>query len=363
MNMTITEDAEVEIIFDENTGEVLRGTGTGDLQLSMTRAGNLTMYGNYLITEGYYLFTNFKIIRKQFELLPGGEIHWDGDPYDAQINVKANYKGLKASIKPLIEEYIVNNPSLANQANEKTDVDLTMTLTGSLLHPNITFDINFPSLTGEIKGYADSKIRALKANESAMSEQVVLLLVTRSFLPTTSGVVNSNTLSKGIDNTLSELISTTLSSYLGGLLSNLIPQGQFLSGIDFEVSADLPITSSTPTVENGQLKDPNASEYRANLPLEFFNDRLSVNVGGNYVTGSTYYANSQFGGDVTFEWRITPDGRLKIRAYNRNDVTVEGHKNKIGVGLAYRREYDSFSEIFKKKKKKQAVPEIQKSGG
>ncbi len=362
MNMTITEDAEVEIIFDENTGEVLRGTGTGDLQLSMTRAGNLTMYGNYKITEGNYLFTNFKIIRKQFELLPGGEIHWDGDPYDAQINIRANYKGLKAAIKPLIEEYIVNNPSLVSQANERTDVDLTMILTGSLLHPNIAFDINFPTLTGEIKGYADSKIRALKANENAMLEQVVGLLITRSFLPTTSGV-NTSTISKGIDNTLSELISTTLSSYLGGLLSNLIPQGQFLSGIDFEVSADVPITSGAPpTVENGEVKDPNASEYRASLPLEFFNDRLSVNVGGNYVTGSTYLAEG-FGGDVTFEWRITPDGRLKIRAYNRNDVTVEGHKNKIGVGLAYRREYDSFPEIWNKKKKKQKAPETTNTGG
>jgi hypothetical protein len=87
--------------------------------------------------------------------------------------------------------------------------------------------------------------------------------------------------------------------------------------------------------------------------LRFFNDRLAVNVGGNYVTGATLVNNAQyFAGDVTFEYKISNDNRLKIRAYNRNAPTVEGTKNKIGVGLSYRREYDSFAEFLGKKKKK-----------
>ncbi|MEO6132983.1 MAG: translocation/assembly module TamB domain-containing protein, partial [Saprospiraceae bacterium] len=91
MNITITDDAQVDIIFDDNTGEVLRGIGNGDLQIAMSRSGNLSMSGNYIITRGDYLFTNFKIVRKQFELLPGGKIHWDGDPYDATISIRAKY--------------------------------------------------------------------------------------------------------------------------------------------------------------------------------------------------------------------------------------------------------------------------------
>ncbi|MEP6646224.1 MAG: translocation/assembly module TamB domain-containing protein [Saprospiraceae bacterium] len=370
MNITITDDAQVDIIFDDNTGEVLRGIGTGDLQIAMSRAGNLTMSGNYIITTGDYLFTNFKIVRKQFELLPGGRIHWDGDPYNATINIQAKYKDLKASIKPLIEEYIANDPDLASQARERIDVDLIMTLTGSLLHPNIAFDIEFPTLTGQLKGFVDSKVKTLKANENAMNEQVVLLLITKSFLPTTSGLnLSGQTVSRGITSTFSDLISTTLSSYLGGLLKDLIPENDVIS-IDLNVAVDLPNKENGGILDpNGDLNDNSASEYRANLPVGFFNDRLSVNVGGNYVTGSSLAAanNGQyFAGDITFEYFLTPDRRLKIRAYNRNEVTFEGKKNKVGLGLAYRREYDSFAEIFagkKKKAKEVKPPEVIPSGG
>ncbi|MGB4846952.1 MAG: translocation/assembly module TamB domain-containing protein [Saprospiraceae bacterium] len=362
MNMTITDDAQVDIIFDDNTGEVLRGVGSGDLQIKMSRSGNLTMQGNYIITKGDYLFTNFKIVRKQFELLPGGKIHWDGDPYDATIDIRARYKDLKASIKPLIEEYLVSNKGLTSQANERVDIDLIMILTGSLLHPNIAFEIEFPTLTGELKGYVDSKIKALKANENALLEQVMGLLITRSFLPTTSGV--SLNVSKGITSTLGDLISSTLSNYLGGFLRDLIKSD--VISIDLNVAVDLPNKETGTLDPNGSPSDYSASAYSANLPIGFFNDRLSVNVGGNYVSGSALEASKggkYFAGDISLEYWITPDRRLKIRAYNRNEVTFEGRKNKVGLGLAYRREYDKFSEIFSGKKKKVKTVETNPSGG
>ncbi len=357
INMSITEDATIEIIFDDNTGEVLRAVGQGDLQLAMTRTGNFTMYGNYVIEQGDYLFTNFRVVRKPFELVRGGTISWDGDPYSANLNVQAKYKGLTAPVYRLIEEYLItgSNTSLNDQARERTDVDLTMTLTGSLLQPNISFDIAFPNLTGEVKGYTDSKINSLRSNENAMLEQVMGLLITRSFLPPSSSSSSGGLLYRGIDNTLSELISATLSSYLGGLLGNLIPQGTFLSGIDFSVGLDLPITSGGIIDQSGQLEDLSATEVEFDLPLKFFNDRLSLNVGGNYVTGASVGPASEYwAGDITFEYDITPDRRLKVRAYNRNTMTVEGRRNKVGLGLAYRREYNNLAEFFGRKKKEPA---------
>lgn len=363
MNLNITDEAIVEIIFDDNTGEVLRAIGEGALQIAMTRTGNLSMYGNYRILEGDYLFTNFRVVRKPFELLPGGEIRWIGDPYDARLNVQAKYKGLTAPIYNLIAEFLIDaGNEIQGAARERTEVDLTMTLTGSLLHPNIEFDIDFPNLTGTIKGYADSKVNALRANQNAMLEQVVGLLITRSFLPSGLG---PGALSAGIDNTFSELISATLSSYLSGLLGDIVPQGQFLSGIDFQAVIE-PLNSG-----EADPLELNTNTYGFNLPLQFFNDRLSLTVGGNYVTGASVGSDGEaFAGDVTFEWRLTPDRRLKIRAYNRTSESFEGRKNKVGLGLAYRREYDSFKEIFGKKKKKKIeepepppAPVIELEGG
>jgi len=346
MNMTITEDAIVELIFDENSGEVLRGSGNGNIALHMTPTGNFTMYGKYYISKGDYLFTNFAIIKKPFELLPGGTIQWNGDPYDATIDIQAKYKGLTAPVYTLIQEYLVNETAeVINEARNRTEVDLTMTLTGSLLHPDISFDIAFPTLTGKLKAYTDSKINTLKANENAMLEQVVGLLITRSFLPSNAGLT-TQTLSSSIDATVTDLVSATLSSYLGGLLGNLIPEGKVLSGIDFQMAVDFSVTGQNPV-------DTKEAGVEINLPLQFFNDRLEVNVGGNYVKGATLVAASEYyAGDVSFGYYITPDKRLKIRAYNQNTLTVEGRKNKVGLGVAYKREYNNIGEIFGKKKTK-----------
>ncbi len=344
MNMTITEEAIVELIFNENSGEVLRGSGTGNIAMHMTPTGNFTMYGKYYISTGDYLFTNFAIIKKPFELLPGGTIQWNGDPYDATIDIQAKYKGLTAPVYTLIQEYLVNETAdVINEARSRTEVDLTMTLTGSLLHPDISFDIAFPILTGKLKAYTDSKINTLKANENAMMEQVMGLLIMRSFLVSNGGI-NSQTLSSTVDATVTDLVSSTLSSYLGGLLGNLIPQGKVLSGIDFQMAVDFSVTGQNPV-------DTKEAGVEIDLPLQFFNDRLEVNVGGNYVKGATFENVSEYyAGDVSFGYYITPDRRLKIRAYNQNTLTVEGRKNKVGLGVAYKREYNNVGEIFGKKK-------------
>jgi hypothetical protein len=141
---------------------------------------------------------------------------------------------------------------------------------------------------------------------------------------------------------------------LSGWLGNVIPQGNFFTGIGFNVGLDVPFAGGTAIVdESGQLEDPSATDVEINLPLEFFNDRLSVNLGGNYVTNAVWVpVKDFFAGDVTIEYQITQDRRLRFRAYNRNTMTVEGRKNKIGMGIGYQREYDSFGEIFIKKEKK-----------
>ena len=78
-----------------------------------------------------------------------------------------------------------------------------MNLSGSLLQPDISFNIEFPDLSGELKGYANTKVNILRANENAMFQQVAGLLITRSFLPDITGASSSLFITQGINNTLS----------------------------------------------------------------------------------------------------------------------------------------------------------------
>ena len=56
MNMTTTPAAVVEIILENDPPESIIGSGSGDIQLSITRTGDFTMYGQYEIDRGNYLF-------------------------------------------------------------------------------------------------------------------------------------------------------------------------------------------------------------------------------------------------------------------------------------------------------------------
>jgi hypothetical protein len=344
MNLTATPAAVVEIKLEENPPESIVGSGSGNVQLSISRTGDFSMYGEYEIDRGDYLFRSFVIINKPFQLRRGGTIRWNGDPYNAEINIEADYSGLRASVTTLLAEYLVNASQEArNEAGRKTDVQLKLLLTGTLLEPEINFDLSFPNLSGELAGYADTKLRVLKSNQNAMNEQVFGLLWAGSFLP--SNVLQSNSslalAGEGITNSLSEFLSGQVSSLFSSVISRWVEDVDFISDIDFDVGYSRG-TQFDPTDPNGISQG--YDEWEVRVQPRLLNDRVLIDAGANYGTGSSIGTGTYFVGDYALEYLLTRDGRLKVRFYHRNEQTIEGRKNKLGIGLAWRREFDSFDE-------------------
>ena len=89
--------------------------------------------------------------------------------------------------------------------------------------PIINFDIEFPSLRGEIKNYADNKLRVLKQDQNELNRQVFGLIVVGQFLPTDFALQGSEI----IYNTVSEFVSNQLSLLLTELFS---AKGRLFSG-------------------------------------------------------------------------------------------------------------------------------------
>ena len=339
MNLSATPQAVVEIMLEDNPPERIVGSGSGDIQLSITRSGDFTMYGQYEIEQGNYLFRSF-VVTKPFELRRGGTIQWDGDPYNAVINLQADYVGLRASLYTLLAEYLTPGSEAEQEAKRKTDVHLRLLLTGTLLEPEINFDFSFPNLSGELAGYADTKLRVLKSNQNALNEQVFGLLWAGSFLP--SNVLQSDAslqlAEQGISNTMSEF----LSNYVSGVFSSAISKW-IGSEIDFDVGYS----------EGSQFDIPEAPgssstyrEWELRVKNRLFNNRVIIDAGANYSADDPIGTGDYFVGDYALEYLLTEDGRLKIRFYQRNEPTIEGRKNKLGIGLAWRREFDSFDEWF-----------------
>ena len=98
------------LIFDDLVGDAMKSTGEGHIQLNIDQNYDVSMYGNYVINKGEYVFALKEFINKKFTLNKGGKITWLGDPYNAKIDLSAIYS-LRTSLSNLVpeEEKVIGN--------------------------------------------------------------------------------------------------------------------------------------------------------------------------------------------------------------------------------------------------------------
>jgi hypothetical protein len=157
------------------------------------------------------------------------------------------------------------------------------------------------------------------------------------FLPS-NNLQSTNFVGSTVNNTLSGLFSNQASNYINSWLNDVIKSNGVLSSINLDINTQLGVVSSSFLVNEVQLKP------RFNL----FDNRLSIDAG---VVGSSSTVDSKtnISGDFAIEYAITSDRHLLVRAYNRNVQEVDGNRNRTGVGIVWRREFDKWSDLKKKK--------------
>jgi hypothetical protein len=102
-DLEVTPAAEVQLIFDSKVGDVMKGRGSGNLNISYNQKGDLLIYGDYNIEEGTYLFTLQNILNKSFAVESGGKITFNGDIDNAEIDLNAIYK-LRTSLDKILQD-------------------------------------------------------------------------------------------------------------------------------------------------------------------------------------------------------------------------------------------------------------------
>ena len=125
MNLEITRDAYGELIFNEQTGDIIRGRGQGNLQLSVNSDGLFEVLGQFEVQEGAYNWTS-NILNKEFKIQPGGTVSFFGDPYQGVMSLEANYRQL------------VDLSSWAGQSNnfgKKSPILVALKLNGPVVNP------------------------------------------------------------------------------------------------------------------------------------------------------------------------------------------------------------------------------------
>jgi len=317
------------------------------------RDGTFEVFGNYLVESGEYLYSAYGITAKRFLLRQGGVVRWTGDPYNAILDVEADYSGMRAPLDIFLSEFLVSaTESVKEEARNRTDVSLKLLLGGTLFTPDVNFDISFPDVTGELKTYTDNKMRSLRTTENGINNQVFGLMFFNNFLPSNNPLANlsGNTLGQTGNNTITEFFSSQLSLLISDYLSDKIKGGNFINDIDFDIALSQNTSfiegQSSPDVIGG-LVDFVPDQVGVNVRPTFKNDRWALNVGTNYIRESEFNNVNYLTGDFALDWFITDDKKLKLRFYGDFDYdeAIASRKQKYGFGINYRREFGKMSDL------------------
>lgn len=310
LNITVTPDALITLVFDEITGDVLEVRANGLIHLGLDNEGDFTMKGTVEAESGQYLFSMEGIINKQFVIQPNSRISWFGDPYDAKIDIKAIYY-TRAALYPIMT---YNQEAYRNRVN----VELELYLKEQLLTPLIEFGIKLP----------DSEQLERTALENAtytnqdMNMQVVSLLLLGSFQPVTGAAQSENFAAISSYEMLSNQVSNILSS--------------------FSENVDINVNYRPETSTSGQ-------EFAVGFSTRFLDDRLSIStdlgVRDNSIYGASGDDVNNIVGDFVAEYKLTEDGRIRLKVFNKSNdyqstAVLKQSPYTQGIGVVFRKEFD-----------------------
>lgn len=315
IDLDVTPDAEVQIIFDPRIGDVLRANGYAHLTIE-SLGPNFNMYGIYTITKGDFMFTLQNVINKRLNIQQGSTVSFSGHPLDANIDMDAVYKVRKALVYDL---------TLDEADKEKrVEVNTHLLMTGKLVNPNIKFSIDVPSATN------DEDIDQLNSlPEEELNKQVLSLLLVNKFTTLT------NYQSGFTGNTTTKLGATTASELLSNQLSNWMSQ---ISN-DFDLGFVY-----RPGDENTQ------QEYEVAFSTNLLNDRIILNGNVGYSENQRQVANTPYTTDFQIEYKINKKGNIRLRAFQKmnNDITYNQAPYTQGIGIFYTEGFNNFNELLQK---------------
>ena len=313
LKVECSEDALIEMAMPSLNGFF---RGNGNVSMVFTPKDGISLNGIYNLSYGQCALSIEDIIRKNFNLMEGSFVRFNGAPRDTEINLQTYHNVNSASIYDL-------DPSASS--NDKVHVRCLMGITGNVTDPRVSFDIDIPSGTPEEKAVLAS---ATTTEEQRNNQFMYLLALGRFYTPDMAAMNNGLTPS-----TMESIVNSTVSGQINNLLSQVMDNEKI--SLSSNVSASSYLTNDATNLSNKELQGI--------LEAHLLNNRLLIN--GNFgYRENTINNTSNFIGDFEFKYLLIPDKRgkgISIKGYNKaNDKYFS--KTTLttqGVGLVLEKDF------------------------
>lgn len=320
----VTPDATLQLVMNQATNDHISVTGNGELQISI-HGDDINLFGTYTVDHGGYRLSLQDVINKDFEVLQGSTVTFDGDPMSSRLNITAchtvNYVPLR---------------DLTPDATGNVRVNCLLKIGGTLDSPQLAFDLELPQGTEEEK----TILRSYTSTEEQMNMQFIYLLGVGKFY-TMDLAQNQNT--EGTGN-MESFLSSTISGQINNLLSSIINSDNWNFASNIRTENMMGVTDN-----------PMANmEVQGILEGRLLDNRLLINGNFGYRDNPMYASN--FIGD--FDIRYLLRNGLSLKGYNKtNDrYFTKTSLTTQGIGLLFQRD---FNYLFPRRKKVlKAIPEV-----
>lgn len=348
LQTSVDPDLEITLILDEVLKDKITARGNGYIQMSSNAQNPLKMNGTYIIDQGTYdfVFRQLEIInfRKKFIIQSNSVIKWDGDPWNALLDVKG-YALVKARLYDLISSE-ADRMNLSNQeirdAQTPQPILVNLEMNGFLNEP--VFDFSLALEEGRSLGtLAYQKLQRINQDARMLVNQVGSLLLLEQFVPN-EGLTNVN-LASGSINNMTEIVSSAASNQITNFANKVLGMEDLVIGVKYKN-----YNFSDPQ-DLREMQHLNRNEAGIQVRKNFLSNRLMVEVGGSYDWGrvETQKYTTDFMGDFRIQYYITEDGKIRLNAFRNSqyDVLYGKTVSRQGVGIGYKKSFNNF-HFFKK---------------
>ena len=330
INLLAPEGSTVNLVFDPLLGDVVTAVGVGRIQIQR-QEGEFFTYGTLEVNSGEYLFTAGEVFVRRF-LIDGGTITWDGDPTNAQLDLDASYR-TRASTAGLAQ----------NLQRQRIPVVIQLDITGRVASPRVELSLAIDSRDRNTS-FVGEALQSLfnqpdLATDDLATEYATSVLLTNTFLLTTSAVTNNQGAAGGASdrltdagnqlafNSVSQLVASQLNRYLSEALPNL------------DVNLGV------------QGEDPQDLDVIYGVALRLLDERLIIRGEGVYQGDEAQRRRAEgLEGEFVVEVRLSRN--VSVEAFYRrsgddllNDQTLT---STTGAGLSYQTEFTTWRSFFRR---------------
>lgn len=306
LGISISDAARFRCNLSEDGENYVDLEGGGDLTMRITQQGDLRLTGRFTANSGEMKYSLPVIPLKTFNIVSGSYVSFTGDVMNPTLNIAA-----KERVKATVTE---------NEQSRTVAFDVGVAISKPLNDMGLEFTIEAPEDLS-----VQNQLAAMTTAQR--SKTAVAMLATGMYMTDDMSSMGSSGFKA----------SNALNAFLQSEIQNIA--GSALKTIDVTVGMESGTSS----------KGTETTDYSFQFAKRFWNNRISVIIGGKVSTGEdAQNSASSFIDNIAIEYRLDQSASRYVRVfYDRSTQDpLEGELTTTGAGLVLRRKTNRLGELF-----------------